>query len=318
MRSRRQAWIVVGLLLPAAIALAGAPPRGKRTARPKPTHLVVSEAAIDVGGPPGSLLAGVPVTDTAGRAAKGKVKVTVIGGVEVSGTVDGAKLGLRVAKDTALMTEGGKERLGTAHPGALVRVVGAGKAGRSVVEIASTFPLRAEIADADLTAEPGELVLTVAWNQETAKATDLYATQKLDGKPVLRLPEGVHLEYFEQAGDVAHVRTVDGFEIEGWTPLANLRERQAAAAQAPDARLIQPTHEAFVDAPLYADAAGKKKIGTLHGGALVEVNGRATRDAGDVAKTAATVKVTTPGQVVVEGWMHEADLRELSQKAMTQ
>jgi hypothetical protein len=323
-RSPRSLLLALLLLVP-AVALAAAPPRGKRPPRPRATHLVITETALapGAGAAPGTVLAGVPVAaPSAAVTQKGKVKVTVIGPVEVTGTVDGAALGLRVARETPLYAPGGKTQLGKAAPGALVRVTGKGK-GKGLVAVAAIagaggFEVRGELAEKDLTAEPGDLVLTVAWNYQTGKPADLWAGQDLKGAPILRVPEGAHLEFYEQAGDVAHVRTVGGVEIHGWTPVANLTPREAPPATAGPPRLVQPTHEAFIDAPIYADVAGKKKIGTLRGGALVEMNPRATRDAGDAAKNAGTVKVTTYGGVVVEGWVKETDLRQLSQKAISQ
>jgi hypothetical protein len=334
----------LALLAVPAVALA-APPRGKRSPRPKPTHLVISEAALTTSGAPGTLLPGVAVVAPNDKPMqKGKVKVTTLGGVEIAGTIDGAALGLRVGADTAFVGEDGKTTLGLARAGALVRVVGARGADQAVVETAGAFVVRGLVPTKVLVAEPGDLVITVSWNYETRKPTELWADQTLAGKARARLPEGVRVEYYEKAGDVAHVRTVAGVELDGWTPIGNLRERAAPPAQAQPPRLIAPSHEAFVDAPIFADAAGKKRLGLLRGGALVEVNARATRDARAAAESAAkrapakaakaeadstakagssaqvqdTVKVTTAGSVVVEGWVRESDLRALSQKAMGQ
>jgi hypothetical protein len=316
----RLAPLLLVLVAGSAFAAGGAgAPRGKRTLRPKPTHVVIVETAFDTGGgSAATLLPGVAVAAKgAGASPKGKVKLTLAGAIEVTGTVDGAALGVRVQRDSVLYGVDGKQKLGTARTGALVRVTGPAKAGRTPVETAGEFKLRGQIASADLGIEPAELVMTTSWNYQTDKPCQVWAGQKLDGAALVKLPEGVHVEYFEVAGEVSHLRTVGGIEIEGWTPTSNLRERESSAAQPQEPNLVQPTHEVFIDAPIFADATGKKKIGVLRGGVLVEVNKRATRTA-DGAEKSGLVKVTTPGDAVVEGWVKLADLRALSEKVWNQ
>jgi hypothetical protein len=254
----------------------------------------------------------VPVA--AGAAApspKGKTRVTVLHrGLEVVGTVDGARLGLCVQKEVPALAVDGKV-IGKVHPGALVRVVpGAGKPGHVLVETAGAFGVRLQVPRDALAAVPTDVVLGFDWNYRTAKPTVLYATQALEGNGFVRLPEGVRVEAYEQAGDVLHVRTAGGVELDGWTPASNLVARVAEGVTPPDPDLIKPTHEVFLDAPIFADSAGKKVIGTLRGGALVEVNPKATAN-DDTAVKLGHVKVLTPSPVVVEGWMKKADLRQL-------
>jgi len=188
---------------------------------------------------------------------------------------------------------------------------GAARPGNVLVETAGRFSIKAQLARQVVTSEPHEVVLGFAWNFQTAKPTVLYATQALEGQGFVRLPDGVEVEAYEQAGDVMHVHTSGGIELDGWTPGSNLSPREAPASPAPDAQLIKPSHEVFVDAPVYADAGGKRRIGTLRGGALVEVNPKASAS-DDVAVKAGTYKIVTPSPVVVEAWVKKADVRALA------
>ncbi len=313
-RQRSYLGLVALLLFVPAFVLAATPPRGKRSARPRPTHVVISEAAFTTGGGPATLLPGVPVAvKAAGAAPTGKTRVTVLrGGVEIDGTVDGARLGLCVGQLAPLLSADGKQTIGKAHPGALVRVVGPGKPGHLVVTTGGgRFSVKAQLAREAVGAVAYDVVLGFDWNYATAKPTVLYATQALEGQGFVRLPEGVQVEAYEQAGDVMHVHTSGGIELDGWTPASNLSAREAPAVPAPDPNLIRPTHEVFVDAPVYADPAGKKRIGTLRGGALVEVNPKASAAEGAAVK-AGTWKIMTPSPVVVEAWVKKDDVRQLA------
>jgi hypothetical protein len=310
---RRLALVSAFLLVP-ALALATTPPRGRRTPRPRPTHVVIAETGFVTGGGPATLLPGVPVlAKAAAPAPSGKQRVTVLfGGLEFDGTIDGTRLGSCVSADAPLLSADGKTTIGKAHPGALVRVVGAGsKPGLVLVEIGGRFTVKAQLPREAVGAEPHEVVLAFEWNYETAKPTVLYATQALTGQGFVRLPDGVHVEAYEQAGDVMHVHTSGGIELDGWTPASNLNARETQGPPPPDPNLIRPTHEVFVDAPVFADAAGKKRIGTLRGGALVEVNPKASAG-DDVAVKAGMWKIMTPAPVVVEAWVHKDDVRVLA------
>jgi hypothetical protein len=304
----------VALCLIPALALATAPPRGRRTPRPKATHVVLTETAFVTGGGPATLMPGVPVAVAGGAAApRGKTRVTVVwAGLEFDGTVDGARLGACVNADVPLLSADGKTTIGQAHPGGLVRVVGAGsKPGQVLVETAGRFTVRAQLPREAVGALPFDVVLAHEWNYATAKPTVVYATRELAGSGFVRLPEGVQVEAYEQAGDTVHLRTVGGIELDGWTPASNLAPRENQGAPAPDPNLIKPTHEVFVDAPVFADPAGKRRIGTLRGGALVEVNPKASLN-DDVAVKAGTFKIMTPAPVVVEAWVKKDDVRQLS------
>jgi hypothetical protein len=306
----------VALLLVPALALATAPPRGRRTARPKATHVVLTETAFVTGGGPASLLPGVPVSVAGGGGAspKGKTRVTVVwAGLEFDGTIDGTRLGACVNADVPLLSADGKTTIGQARAGGLVRVLGNGtKPGLALVEAAGArFTIKAQLPKEALGAQPFDVVIAHEWNFATAKPTVVYATQALTGSGFARLPEGVQVEAYEQAGDTVHLRTIGGIELDGWTPASNLSPRETQGTPAPDASLIKPTHEVFVDAPVFADAAGKRRIGTLRGGALVEVNAKASIN-DDIAVKAGTFKIMTPSPVVVEAWVKKVDVRQLS------
>ena len=317
MRSRARLVLVSTFLLVPALALAASPPRGRRSPRPRPTHVVVKEVAFVTGGGPATLMPGVAVTSVArAPAPSGKTKVTVLyGGLEFEGTVDGARLGSCVGEDAPLLSADGKTTIGKAHPGALVRVLGNGtKPGQVLVETAGAFSIKAQLPKQAVTSEAHEVVLGFSWNYATGKPTVLYATQALAGQGFVRLPEGVQVEAYEQAGDVMHVHTSGGIELDGWTPASNLSPRESPAVPAPDPNLISPTHEVFVDAPVYADDAGKHRIGTLRGGALVEVNPKASAN-DEVAVKAGMYKIVTPSPVVVEAWVKKTDVRQLAGEA---
>jgi hypothetical protein len=306
--------LVSTLLLLPAIALAEAPPRGRRSARPKPTHVVVKETAFTTGGGPATLMPGVQVVALSkAPAPSGKTRVTVLyGGLEFEGTVDGARLGSCVGEDAPLLSPDGKTTLGKAHPGALVRVLGNGaKAGHVLVETQGAFAVKAQLPREAVTSEAHEMVLGFSWNYATAKPTVLYATQELKGQGFVRLPEGIQVEAYEQAGDVLHVHTAGGIELDGWTPASNLNPRENPAVPAPDPNLISPNHEVFVDAPVFADPAGRRRIGTLRGGALVEVNPKASANDESAVK-AGMYKIVTPSPVVVEAWVKKTDVRPLA------
>jgi len=145
--SRFARFALVALLLVPALALATTPPRGRRTPRPKATHIVVTETAFVTGGGPATLMPGVSVAAAgAGVAPKGKVKITVLAnGLEFEGTVDGTRLGSCVAAEVPLLAADGKTSIGKAHPGALVRVIGAGKVGHVLVETSGRFSIKAQL-----------------------------------------------------------------------------------------------------------------------------------------------------------------------------
>lgn len=288
-------------------------PTGKRTARPVATHVVIEETLVVTGGKPSTLLTGVPVAVKG--PLRGQVKVVAVGPAQVEGTVDAGKLGLCVIEPQPLVHERSDKMLALLQPGALVRVLGPGKAGTTLVETAGPLKLRGLVATKALAPQPLEAILRADWQVQTQKPTPVFDGPKLAEPSRALLPEGTRLELLEQRGDVANVRTLGGVIVEGWVPSFNLAARAQTVPPPPEAQLVKPTHEVFVDAPVFADAAGKKRIGTLRGGALVEVNLRASdpRLGDPNAEKAGTVKVLTPSPVVVDGWVKASALRQLAQ-----
>ena len=79
-----------------------------------------------------------------------------------------------------------------------------------------------------------------------------------DGKKVVaRLEAGTYLVGLEQDGVYAHVHTWGAYEIEGWVSALAIAMRTADERPPMPPQLIEPTHELFVDSPLYAAAGGK-------------------------------------------------------------
>jgi hypothetical protein len=310
--------LFVSLLLAVAVVAQAGEPRGQRVARPVATQVVIAEAALVTGGAPATLIAGVPVVVKGSLPVRGKVRITVVGPVEVSGTVDASLLGQVVIEETALVAEGDVARkdapaLGLLRPGALVRVLST-RGDNVVVETAGTVHARGVVSKKALAPRPTELVLDREWQTQATKPVDLHADKGLAGKPIAHLEAGCKLQLVAQEGDLAHVRTVGGVIIEGWATSFDLAARTAPPAPAGEPMLIKPTHEVFVDAPIFADPAGRSRLGIMHGGALVEGNQRSIdAHVGDKVGIAhGMIKVTSPAPVIVEGWMKLADLRDLA------
>lgn len=294
---------LLALLVGSAAVGVAAPPNGKKKAHPQATHVIVTDTIVDAGGVKAQVFAGTPVAAKTKGKGKGKLKVTLAGNVELAGTVDGAALGLMAARDGELYSTDGKQVLGIVREGAFFRVInGKAKAGFTAVE-AVPSGVRGQIASDALTPEPHELLIRGTWQYVTAKPTDVYAAANGGGAPRLKLPAGVRIEFLEQDHAAARVRTSGGVEIEGWVLVANLRERQDSDLHQIEPELIKPTHEMFVDGPVFAGADGKKRIGALRGGTLVEAAAKPGK--GD------HVKITIPGQVILEAWVKKTDLRAL-------
>jgi hypothetical protein len=292
------------LVVPTLAGAAGeAPPRGKRTARPKATHVIVAPTTLAAEGAKVELMPGAGVA--VGRLpAKGKVRVTLTGDVAIAGSVEAAAVGRCVTGDVELKSVDGTQRLGTARAGALVRVLARkAPAGLVVVQTVAPLGMEAALPAEALDAEMREVVLKEDWNLETVKPAELHASSELKA-PVARLEKGVRLAMVAQKGDVVHVRTHGAFVIDGWTLAANVTDRDPSSAE-PPAKRVKPTHEVFVDTPLYARADGAKTIGTVRGGALVEAERRLVGD------PTSRVKVSTLGRVKATGWMRMTDLRKL-------
>ncbi len=295
----------------AVVLLAGvAVPKGHKATHPKATHLTIVETTVDAGnGVKAQVEAGVPVAAPGVRGApSGKQKITLAGGVELEGTIDGIALGLVAAKDTPLLSADGKQTVGTAREGAPFLVVaGKAKAGFTLVEGAAPFGIRGQIATDALTAEPHELVIAGTWQYVVSSGTDIFASAELSGDRLAQLPMGTRIEFLEQNARAAHVKTNGGVVIEGWVDANGVRKKEKRDLTAPVPSLVKPTHEVFVDAPIYASDTGKKKIGALRGGTLVELDAPAAAAKGDF------VKVTTAGPVTVDLFVRRTDLRALEQ-----
>jgi len=290
----------------------GATPRGKRTPRPKATHLTVAAASLDVGGAKVPLDPGVPLAVGA-MAAKGKVRVTVLGAVVLSGTLEVQAIGKVVRADSELRALDGQGRLGTARAGAGLRTPPGRKAPAGMVAVASVGPVILEAllpADA-LAAEPRELVIHEDWNARTEKAAELFATAQLKAPALARLEPGARLVLLEHKGEVAHVRTQGALAVEGWTLAANVGDKQATDLDKPAER-IKPSHEVFVDAPLYAAGEGKRSLGVVRGGTLVQAEKLLVGD------PAARAKVKILGPVKATGYMKLADLRKLEESVWSE
>ena len=273
----------------AGVAQATPLPKGERAPRPKATHVVVQAADLSAQGATFRVVPGVAVA----RSASG---VTLVGPVEIRGRMDPAALGARICREAELR-DAKNTAVGRALPGALVRTSGAGRIeavaplhGRLTVDASATGT-----ADCSLVLPQNENALL-----QTTARTSLAASPR--GPARLTLDPGARVEP-TAAPDAAGwqpVRTYGGLAVDGWLPAARLAP--AGDPEPPPSRGLAPTHEALVDTPLFADAAGKKPIGLLRGGALVSVG---------VERSGANVKLMTHGDVVGEGWAPLDSLRPL-------
>lgn len=317
----------VSLLLVLALGGTGAgagtkpKPTGKKAARPVATHVVVRDAVLDMGAAKASLRAGVlvsakglAVTGATGGVGKGKarVKVTLVGGAELAGTIDGVSLGVQVAREVDLLTADGGQVLGKAPAGTVVRVItGKAKAKHVAVETVTGFAVKGQLPVDALTAQHVEFVLSGDFGYVTKYPTEIWAAADPKGKVLVVLPVETRIEVTAEENGMARVKSSGGVVIEGWTRVENLRPREAGDLNVLEDDLVKPSHEMFVDGPIFAASDGKRQLGTLRGGALVEVVGKPVEPA--KGQKGALVKVITPGAVVVEGWVRHADLRELEQ-----
>jgi hypothetical protein len=292
-------------LLTIGVLAAGQPPRGKRAPRPKATHLVVAAAQLEAGGVKVTLAPGVPVAASGAVPARGKVKVTVVGSVIVQGTIDAAALGKRVIVESELKSLDGKTTLGTARVGAALRVLAKkAPAGLVAVQSVGSVVVEGALPAAAVALEAREVVVKEDWGMKASKPAELFATPEVKGAPLARLEKDARLVLLEQRGEVAKVRTHGGFVVEGWTLNPNIESRGSLDAEKPEPRQ-KPTHEVFVDAPLHGGSDGKKTVGTVRGGTLVQADKRLAGD------PAARIKVKTLGGVQLEGFMKLEDLRKL-------
>jgi hypothetical protein len=294
----RRAALVLAALLGAAAASAEVPD-GKVAARPRPTRVVVAAGELDAAGvavrvAAGTLVAG-RASEVSAETPRGKVEVTLAGDVALRGRIDARLLGLRVLHDADLLDPAGKA-VGRARAGALVTPLAA--AGERTL-VAPVAPIRARLAIASdaLGAAPTELVLAVPEGNVTAMSA------KADLRPGVALDPGARVELLAKTDDgkQLRVRTYGAFVFEGLVA-ADRVAADAPPPEAPPPRGLTPTHEALVDIPVFADAAGKRRIGDLRGGALVTAG---------VEVAGPRVRVMTHGDVVAEVWVPSAGLRPL-------
>lgn len=299
-RRARPELALIALVVSGLGSARGDVPRGRRTAHKPPTHVVLHTVDLDAQGTLARLAPGVAVA--AGAVRGGHAIVTTIGPVEVTGQVPAAALGARIAADTDVRAADGGVALGRARAGTLVAVVGRGSGG---IVCETIGPVRARVvvpADA-VTAEPRELVYPVVEHRMAAIGGPTELTAAPGGKPVARLERGARVTVLGDEGGSARVRTYGGFELDGFVARERLADpAEAAPPEAPPSKGLTPTHEALVDAPAFADEAGRRVVGTLRGGALVSVG---------IERNGPRVKVMTHGDVVVEVWVPLAGLRPL-------
>lgn len=274
----------------ATVAAAQPVPKGKRAPRPRATHVVVRQTELTAGGVVFRVAPGIPVVS-------GGAGVTLLGDVQVTGRVPATALGLGLARDTDLLDARGGV-VGKARAGAFVRP-GPRAGARVTVEPASpSSPEGRFVVDGSaLTAEPPELVLPA----------NEFALLVVTSKVALgnaALSPGARVEPIAPADDRGRmrVRTYGAFTLEGLVPRDRLAPSDGSELPPPPSRGLNPNHEALVDAPLFADARGKKPIGHLRGGALVTAG---------VEVEGSRVKVMTHGPVVGEAWVERASLRPL-------
>jgi hypothetical protein len=310
-------------------------PKGKRAARKPVTHVVVRPAELDAQGVIVRLAPGLAVSVPSGRTdapLRGRTSLTLGGQAELSGRVDAAALGARLAHATPLADPVAGDTLGEGLEGAFVtvssRAGGAGGAGapRSGSVLCETVgPVRARVlvpADA-LTAEPRELVYPVV-NEPAAKLAAISAPTDLvgpGGRSRAKLERGARVVVLpgEAVGAAAvagfvRVRTYGPFAIEGLVAKDLVLKGRTGADDGPlpaEPRKtgLTPTHEVLAEAPAFADPAGKRPIGTLRGGVLVSVG---------IEVSGPRVKVMTYGDVVGEMWVPSTALRPLERDIWTQ
>lgn len=299
----RLALIGLASLIALAAARADSVPRGKRTERPRATRVVVLPADLDVGGVSVRLVPGVALAVAPGAAAR--QRATVDAPVQVSGTIDGKTLGARIEHDVDLVDASGAVS-GQARRGALVLTSGAARKGKVAIDLPRPLAGRFQVDAAALTAESRELVLPVPAAALFVASAPTVIAAAPRGPARVKLDVGARVEPLglEDRGWMK-VRTYGGFAIEGWSPSDHLRRAgpgEGEGVEAPPGHGFTPSHEALVDAPLYADAAGKHPAGTLRGGAIVTMG---------VEVSGALVKVMTYGDIAAELWAPSSALRPL-------
>jgi len=290
------------LAVPALLLLAGAgPPRGTPTQRPQPNRVVVRQTLLDTAGISAQVAPGVAAREEAGR-------VTLLGPVEIVGRLPAGALGSRVARDADAFSAGG-ERIGTIHAGTLVGPA-VKNGSRVLVEVSGPVRARVVLDPAVLTVEAVEFVWPESkdprWEAQTE--APLYPTAA-GGTPRATLAELTQVHAREDLGDKLRVRTYGELELDGFVAKKLFEPAAGPPVRPPPPTGLGPTHEALVDTPVFADGAGRKRIGQLRGGALVT----AGKDIAGPRR-----RIMTHGPVVVEAWVAEADLRAVDAKNWTQ
>jgi hypothetical protein len=281
------------------VLLAAGPPRGKPTPRPEPNRVIVRNALLEAGGVTAQVARGVSAREEGGR-------VLLLGDVEISGHIEPDALGVRLAHDTAAYAPAAPagERIGTVLAGALVHA-GATVGGRVVCDV--TGPVRARVAiDAGaLTAKPQEFVFPEHRPKrlEAQAEAPLWSTAARGPVRATLAPEA-QVVVLETLSDLLRVRTYGELELEGYVPKKLFEPAGSPYLVRPPTGL-NPTHEALIDTPIFADPAGRTRIGQLRGGALVT----AGKDLSGGRR-----KVMTHGGVVAEVWVADADLRPVDAK----
>jgi hypothetical protein len=272
--------------------------------------VVIVDTTIDAGAErPAEVTAGTGVA----AASKGavtparKTKVTVAGPIEIAGTIAGESLGQRISREVDVHSLDGKTVVGKVRAGAFVRVrKGAAPKGKSIVETVGGVSGRVLVDTTALTAEPIEMVLADPAGKALAvmfEDAELYADVKLGGASRARLAKGTEVVIVEQKGEAARVTTYGAYELDGWTFAAKLGDPGSVAEETSEPpSKPRPTHEVFVDAPIFAGSDGKKQVGQLRGGALVAITQK---------PQAGRARVRTLGDVRIEGWVDLASLDEL-------
>ncbi len=302
-------WSLLPVVLLAAGQVAADVPRGRPPARPRPTHVVVQLADLQAPGVTARVAPGVPVSIPGPRRGlAGKLDVTLAGDAELSGRMAASALGVRVLREVELRDVRGRSVVGRARAGTLVRLIG-DAGGVATIEPVAGVNVRMTLPSEAAGADPVELVLPVPEGQlaSTAARIPLRAGAGPRDPVLATLDAGVRLDVLARSGDVARVRTYGGLEIEGHVPVSALAG-EAPVPSAPS-KGLGPTHEALLDTPVFADAAGRRRAGALRGGALVTVG---------VERAGSRVRVMTHGDVVAELWVDEAELRPLDATVLSE
>lgn len=297
--------VAFACVLSCCVVAWAAPPTGRRSIRPRATHVVLTDTTLEVRGLRARLKPGVALiaAATAGKAT-GLVKATVVGHVRLEGMIDGRVLGLRAIRSAELVATDGRT-VGQLRAGTLVRPIGRDEGGQVTIEVVGEVLVKARVARDALTAEPRELVLEGEWTHRAAKELELFASGDLEGGSGLRLAEGARLVALTTDGNVAYVKSYGTVEAEGYVPMAELVPRTDGAKRGSEPAPERPTHEAFIDTTLYAASDEKTPLGTLRGGTLLQMARQLSLNE--------FVQVTTLGDVRITAYVKRKQLRPMEE-----